>query len=132
MPAFLTSLGAKIGAYALVALLVFSGGFYAGRRWELADVQTAKLALASQQAADAQAYAKGNAIAATEISQDAAAGNAAQATKQTRSQAAQAAAANIRTSIAAQAAQPGQDGPLAPVLAATAAAEKALQQGAQP
>jgi hypothetical protein len=121
MPAFLTSLGAKLGVAAALLLLAFGLGSYAGYRWAEPQIAAAKLALAQQQAADAQAVAASNAQAVVEMQTMQGASDAALAARQGRVTAAQGQSSAARAAIAAQA---GQDAPIAPVLAA---ALKAIQ-----
>ena len=118
MPAFLTSLLAKFGPYAAVALVAIGLGGYAMHRWDLGDIQTAKLALANQQKADAQATASWNAQAAAFQAQIGTLSNTVQAAHEAQHDADETTGAAQEAAIATQASQPGQDGPVAPVLQA--------------
>lgn len=108
---------AKLGSLLAAVLLVFSFGFYAGKRWELPAVQQAQLALANQQKADATEVANANAQAAIDLAAMRQAEGVAMTARQAAIVAEKDGTAAEQATIAAMAVQPGQDGPVAPVLA---------------
>ncbi len=108
----------KFLPYFAIAGSCFTGGCAAGYRFEIGVVDSAKLALETQQKNDAEAVAVANAAAASEIIATDAKANTAEAGL---------AAANARagqwetaltSQIAVQTALPGKDAPDAPVLSA--------------
>jgi hypothetical protein len=121
---------AKIGIYAVAALLVFSGGFYAGMRWELPAVQKAQLALANQVTADEKANAAAAVTANKDLMAQGAVNDNVVAAHQGVVGGLESTLGDQRAAIATAAAQTGQDGPVAPVLA-DALAKIAAAQGGQ-
>ncbi|HTQ70634.1 MAG TPA: hypothetical protein VMH92_03970 [Acidocella sp.] len=112
----LPTIQAKAAAALFGAALFTLAGFWLGHRYDLGTIATLRATLAQQQAADAQAMAKANAIAAAQLSAAQLAASTAVLAAQTQADAGQAKGQAIETRIAVQAAQQGQDGPVAPVL----------------
>lgn len=129
MPTWAISLLAKIGPYAAAALIAFGGGVYVTHRWDLGELQTAKLALSNQQLADTKANNAWNVKATAFEAQIATLGNTVQAARQVQQQQAASTGATQEAALATQAAQPGQDGPVAPVLQAEHANLQQAPQG---
>ncbi len=109
----------KLGPYIVAIGLCFSAGVYAGYHVENRAVEAAKLALLTQQRNDADAVAKANAVAVSELKQAGAKANTAQLQLAAGSAAAGSWETTLTTEIGMQAALPGNDARDAPVLSAT-------------